>query len=103
MIVDISKIKPGDMLTFVPFEVDSMADWSITVKDPRGFKRNFSTDQITTHTPKPTPREIEVGDRVRGGMGKVIGIEDGWVYVVWEEGDGVAYPYDPSDRDIAED
>lgn len=106
--IDISKVQPGDMVTVVPLEVHSVdAGWVALFMDPDTIV-HFNWDQILTHT--PAPREIKVGDRVRvtgpvwkmGDDGKVIGLDDGYVYVVWFRGMN-AIAYRPASLTIVED
>lgn len=71
MTVDISKIKPGDKVTLVPLEVHGTLQTvirdtkQIKVRDADGTVVYFNLDQIAAH--HPTPREFQVGDRVRTG------------------------------------
>ena len=87
MTIDISKIRPGDKVTLVPLEVwatDDALDL-IYVTDHEGGAC-FHADQIAAH--HPAPREFQVGDRVRLGVGKygtirAVDGDDAWV--LWDE------------------
>jgi hypothetical protein len=105
--IDISKIKPGDMVTLVPLEVlrvakDGFGIWVAKI-GYRGSDNGIdwvtidvNDDQIAAH--HPAPREIGVGDRVKVApanpaliAGTVEHIARGKARVIWDNGDDTLY------------
>ena len=83
MTIDISKIKPGDIVT-VRAEVIEIWPGALHIKAPTGAKIWIARQNITTHEPAPEP--LKIGDVVwtdTDQHGTIVGLHDenAWIYV----------------------